>query len=218
MGPVTLSQVMEAFANLGGEANWRDAFDELHQIRGQDYSHYLNWMNYETTAFQLVQEHTRGYRKYRGPAKFDKLGRRRFRLLNQSSVSVPPLAPEPQRTPIAADLEEPSVSEWAIQEVYRVLRDTAVARRVKEAAGYRCQVCGETLTLANGSLYAEAHHVRPLGSPHNGPDDEDNIVCVCPNHHALLDYNSLGLTPEDFPQVRAEYLEYHNSLVREAQA
>jgi hypothetical protein len=36
--------------------------------------------------------------------------------------------------------------------------------------------------------------------------------------NALLDYKSLGLTPDAFPQVRAEYLEYHNSLVREAQA
>ncbi|NLU99268.1 hypothetical protein B6N13_14395 [Marinomonas sp. UCMA 3892] len=34
---------------------------------------------------------------------------------------------------------------------------------------------------------AEAAHIKPLGQPHNGPDVESNILCLCPNHHVLFD-------------------------------
>lgn len=43
-------------------------------------------------------------------------------------------------------------------------------------------------------LYAEAAHVRPLGSPHNGPDTPDNILCLCPNHHVLFDHGGAGIS------------------------
>lgn len=35
--------------------------------------------------------------------------------------------------------------------------------------------------------YAEAAHINPLGKPHNGPDVEGNILCLCPNHHVMFD-------------------------------
>ncbi len=35
---------------------------------------------------------------------------------------------------------------------------------------------------------------RPLGSPHNGPDAPDNILCLCPNHHALFDHGGAGIS------------------------
>lgn len=35
--------------------------------------------------------------------------------------------------------------------------------------------------------YAEAAHIRALGSPHNGPDVIENVLCLCPNHHVLFD-------------------------------
>jgi putative restriction endonuclease len=51
--------------------------------------------------------------------------------------------------------------------------------------------------------YAEAAHVRPLGAPHNGPDTPDNILCLCPNHHVLLDYGGVALA-EDLTVLGAE--------------
>jgi HNH endonuclease len=101
---------------------------------------------------------------------------------------------------------------------YRILRDTTKAVYVKELHNFRCQVCGRTIRLANGKRYAEAHHIRPLGKPHNGPDVVGNILCVCPNHHAELDFvaaaiaiSSLRLprTPREH-KLNPEYIEYHN--------
>jgi len=40
---------------------------------------------------------------------------------------------------------------------------------------------------------AEVVGMEPLGTPHNGPDVYENIVCVCPNHHVLLDYGVIPL-------------------------
>ena len=70
--------------------------------------------------------------------------------------------------------------------VLRIVRDTRIAKKVKEKHGFKCQVCSLALETKAG-LYAEAAHIRPLGSPHNGPDIEANLLCLCPNHHVLFD-------------------------------
>jgi putative restriction endonuclease len=103
----------------------------------------------------------------------------------------------------------------------RIVRDTEKSRRVKEAYDYTCQVCGTRLDTPAGP-YAEGAHVKPLGIPHNGPDDESNILCLCPNHHILLDAGAITLTDEfrvlGVPgelklllkhNLRAEYVQYH---------
>jgi putative restriction endonuclease len=74
----------------------------------------------------------------------------------------------------------------------RIVRDTAVTRRVKALHEHRCQVCGIQLLGAAGP-YAEAAHIRPLGAPHHGPDVLENVLCLCPNHHVLFDLGSFGV-------------------------
>lgn len=74
----------------------------------------------------------------------------------------------------------------------RVVRDTAVTRRVKEIHECRCQMCGERVETPTGP-YAEAAHVRPLGRPHDGPDVRANVLCLCPNHHAAFDLYGIGI-------------------------
>ena len=73
--------------------------------------------------------------------------------------------------------------------------------RIKELYDHRCQMCGTRLEGLAGP-YAEAAHVRPLGSPHNGPDTLDNILCLCPNHHVLFDHGGVGVA-EDLTLVGA---------------
>jgi len=80
-----------------------------------------------------------------------------------------------QSTPFAADINEPEITEKHLVTTYRVLRDTALARRIKADNNYKCQICGERILLNKDNPYAEAHHIKPLGSPHNGPDHPGNI-------------------------------------------
>ncbi len=120
-------------------------------------------------------------------------------------------------TPQATDMpHEPPGRSAAI--IYRILRDTELARRIKEMHQYRCQICGHFILLPEGFRYAEAHHIQPLGHPHNGPDSIGNILCLCPNHHAELDYGvvSISLSSlrqfEDHP-VDSKFVDYHNCKI-----
>jgi hypothetical protein len=127
-------------------------------------------------------------------------------------------------TPRAADFEEPEGPDRVPSHGYRILRDTATASAIKELHCHRCQVCNRAaLRLADGRPYAEAHHLKPLGSPHDGPDVAGNIICVCPNCHALLDYFAIPLDPFRLGsaaehRVEQEYVQYHNSHHNEARA
>ncbi|AZF01811.1 hypothetical protein C4J95_4380 [Pseudomonas orientalis] len=122
-------------------------------------------------------------------------------------------APQP---PLAVDIDAPP--DRAEVTTYRIIRDTLLARKVKQLHNYQCQLCDHTIVLPDGSRYAEAHHVQPLGTPHNGPDVLENIVCVCPNHHAELDYGARSLNHVDLHSVEghsvgSRYLSYHNTNV-----
>ncbi|MFD6151258.1 HNH endonuclease [Streptomyces sp. NPDC060243] len=68
----------------------------------------------------------------------------------------------------------------------RIIRNSAYAQQVKELHGGRCQVCGTQLEHG-GRSFVQAAHIRGLGAPHNGPDVLGNLLCLCPNDHALFD-------------------------------
>lgn len=68
----------------------------------------------------------------------------------------------------------------------RIIRDTAIALDIKKLYNFKCQVCGTCIDTKNGK-YAEGAHIRPLGKPHNGEDNPDNVICLCPNHHVMFD-------------------------------
>ena len=100
----------------------------------------------------------------------------------------------------------------------RVERNTALAKWLKEIHNYECQICGMTILLPHGKRYAEVHHLRPLGEPHNGPDIPENMIVVCPNHHVMCDYGAIKLSADELrthPQhkVGREFVQYHNSKI-----
>lgn len=106
----------------------------------------------------------------------------------------------------------------ASTEIYRILRDTALARNVKEKHNYVCQVCDLVpIQLPNGNFYAEAHHLIPLGK-HGGLDVEGNIICVCPNCHAKLDFGVIKLQIRKLQthknhRVEEKFVQYHNKEI-----
>ncbi|MEV0593281.1 HNH endonuclease, partial [Nonomuraea cavernae] len=77
----------------------------------------------------------------------------------------------------------------------RVIRDSALAHQIKDLHGHHCQICGTRLRLPHSS-YAEGAHIRPIGKPHNGPDEPGNILCLCPNDHVLFDRGGITITDD----------------------
>ncbi len=114
----------------------------------------------------------------------------------------------------ASDTDITSAAERVTTTVCRIVRDTAIARELKLLHRDICQICGETIKLLDGT-YSEAHHIRPLGSPHNGGDTRDNIVVVCPSCHVRLDYFSIELPPgfldASLHAISKANLDYHNA-------
>jgi len=116
-------------------------------------------------------------------------------------------------TPEAIDLDEPPPT--ISTTISRKVRDSRLSREVKRLHGYQCQICGETLVLADGSTYAEGHNIQPLGK-HEGRDKKANLLCLCPNHHALCDFGAIRLDLAKLRQVEGhkigrEFIDYHNT-------
>lgn len=138
----------------------------------------------------------------------------RFRLVKIPDKVVPgQLVAEEPAGYYAAERQQVRVS--------RIVRDTEQARKIKALYDYRCQMCETRLECPAGP-YAEAAHIRPLGTPHDGPDTADNILCLCPNHHVLFDNGAISvaedlsliggfgnLTAHRDHHINQDYLAYH---------
>jgi hypothetical protein len=99
--------------------------------------------------------------------------------------------------------------------VQRQRRDSRVVFELKHLYDFRCQVCSVSIPMGRGrGFYCEAHHIRPLGIPHNGADSSDNILIVCPNHHKTLDYGAMMIDLSRLVLLKHEISEanirYHN--------
>ena len=72
-----------------------------------------------------------------------------------------------------------------------IVRNRKFANYVKVQAKFICQVCGrEPFIQANGTPYAEADHIMPLGGNTKGLDSPDNMRCLCAQCHAVLTHGS----------------------------
>jgi putative restriction endonuclease len=145
----------------------------------------------------------------------------RYRLRKEGSSPTPQLPPsQVHEDRESYGGEKPGRLQLTIS---RIIRNTAVAAKVKQMHNYTCQVCGERL-MTPGGPYAEAAHIKPLGQPHNGPDTADNILCLCPNHHLLFDTGALTIDDDmTVTQTRSplrtvkghtinlEYVRYHRA-------
>ncbi|WP_203659384.1 YDG/SRA domain-containing protein [Streptomyces sp. SID14446] len=87
--------------------------------------------------------------------------------------------------------------------IQRLVRDAAVARNVKALHDGECQACGLRLVGPDERPYSEGAHIRPLGQPHNGPDVEPNVLCLCPNCHVRLDIGAIVIDDDWSIIVRA---------------
>ena len=60
---------------------------------------------------------------------------------------------------------------------------------------YKCQVCETKLDVPSGDPISIGAHIKGVGRPSNGPDVVENMLCLCPNHHAQFDRYSFYIDP-----------------------
>jgi hypothetical protein len=208
-GSLTLEELVEAFGALGGEADWGDIRNQIAVARQHSIKPYKTKVSYEGSLLQLLYQRCDGFRKYKGDAKFEKVGDSRYRLLDfdvQSRVSREAKPPE------LGNLEDVVRRS---RERNEFKRNPKLVVRIKTMYGSQCQLCGTTLLLPSGEIYAEAHHVCGLGD--RGPDDLSNMLCVCPNCHALLDLKAIQIERATLKVIAGhalgqKFLDHHNAL------
>lgn len=138
------------------------------------------------------------------------------------SYSLVKQKPEtPTRESIASDISEPASRTEA--RVNRIIRDTSLIQRLKRLHNGQCQRCNFRLDLPDGSAYSEGHHLKPLGEPHNGPDVPENVLILCPNCHALLDFAAAHIDMDDLRihphhPIGQQFVSYHNVYVKKKYA
>jgi hypothetical protein len=130
----------------------------------------------------------------------------------------------------APDVRQPKRTDAQIS---RIIRNSSMIRDLKERYDFRCQVCDEVRQRGSSKLYAEGHHLHPLGDDTPGPDTESNVLVLCPNHHADFDYGRIQIDPDSLEishayeegtdgrmltvcndhEVYRDHIEYHNQNI-----
>lgn len=198
--------IVKALQNLGGVASYEDIYSEISKLRNDLPK---TWKAVIRRRVQDLSSDSDGFKN----------GQDLFYSVNGLGAGMWGLRSQLNYTPKAVDLplgtEEP---EREYTTTYRVLRDTNLARKLKLLHNNCCQVCDLKIQLPNGKFYSEAHHIIPLGKPHNGPDNPENIIVLCPNHHVMCDYGALELNLNAIKQVSGHIMskksiEYHNGII-----
>lgn len=172
----------------------------LQDLRDAGQIEFLGQGNYKLLAAEVPSDRT-ATSEVVGPSELGKVH-------NKAPIEHP--TPE-----LACDIGDPGPAERALMTVSRIIRDSRIVQQLKAIYEYRCQICSLTIELPRGrGLYCEAHHIRPLGQPHKGGDNLANLIVVCPNHHAMLDFGAMALALKDLQitrhQIDQSNVDYHN--------
>jgi hypothetical protein len=174
-----VDEIINAVEVLGGVAQYSDIYEYIEANTTRNLSEH-----WQASVRAIIEDHS-------SDAQF-RTGVDLFYSASGIGNGVWGLRSKIMPSPVAVDIVDPEPPIKNKLEVYRVLRDTFLCRQLKQLYNYSCQICGKTINIGD-SLYAEAHHIQPLGGPHHGPDISENIIITCPNHHVEFDYGVIAI-------------------------
>lgn len=98
---------------------------------------------------------------------------------------------------------EPKVLKNITEEklVRLVKRYRNIVNKKKMECGCRCQICGLTFLMDNGSYYCEAHHLIPISE--DGSQGSENVIILCANHHRMFHYakNNISIREQNGERI-----------------
>lgn len=204
--PTWKESIVVALRNLGGVAPLRDIYQETQRLRGGEINPVFT-----ASIRKTIEDHSSDSENFR--SNRDDL----FFSAKGLGAGIWGLREKQILTPHADDIHNPP--DRILTDVYRILRDTALARSLKQLYKDECQICGITIHLPGGTRYSEAHHIKALGAPHNGPDIAENIMVLCPNHHAMLDFHAMSIVYSTLRihkshKIDLAFINYHNAQIK----
>lgn len=197
--------VQQALEDLGGTARLREIYAAVRRIRPGPLP-----KSFEAIIRKTLEHHSSDSDNFNGTDDV-------FFSANGIRGGVWGLRGFSPAPPLAVDLNVEGPDRVNV-EIYRIIRDTKMIRTIKQLHRNRCQLCGMAVELGAGITYSEGHHIKPLGSQHEGPDISENILILCPNHHAQCDFGAIRLSLSSIRlhpdhAVSSEFIDYHNRHV-----
>jgi hypothetical protein len=103
-----------------------------------------------------------------------------------------------ERKAVISGVPVPSDAETRRREttIQQIIRRTDNRRFLQQTYGGCCQVSGVKLTMPDGSFSTDCAHIRPLGVPHSGRDNVDNMLSLSPTVHRLFDRGCIRIDPD----------------------
>lgn len=193
-----VEEIVEAMTELGGTVRYQQLYDKILERNIMDFEANRNW---KAAIRQNIEFHSSDSAVFK-PAKGDffysvqGIGKGEWGL--RSFIRQ---TPTPVDNKDLTDSKPPPVPQTQ-QTIYRYLRDTKLARELKASYQNRCQLCSVQIIVAGLDTYSEAHHIQPLGK--GGPDVKENLIVLCPNHHAEFDYGGIAIDPETSTVIHAD--------------
>lgn len=179
-----LEEIINAFSNIQQEAvPYKTLYNHIERHSGRDLP--AAW---KEIIRRTIQQNSSASKAYSGKNDI-------FSSVNGIGKGIWQLKNRIKETRKASDLNEPvdySNPSRVWTQTYRILRDTNLSRSLKVLYDNTCQICGHRI-CTDIFKYSEAHHIKPLGNPHNGPDTLDNLLVLCPNHHVEFDYGLIAI-------------------------
>ena len=83
--------------------------------------------------------------------------------------------------------------------IIAIVRNTTLAKLVKERSNYICQICGKKPFETRNWFYAEVHHLKELA--YWGADISSNMLCLCADCHRKFHYWNEWVTEELFKKL-----------------
>jgi hypothetical protein len=80
--------------------------------------------------------------------------------------------------------------------IQQIIRRGENRRFLQTIYAGQCQLSGVRLVMPDGLFSIDCAHIRPLGAPHSGPDDVNNMLSLSPTMHRLFDRGCVRIDPE----------------------
>ncbi|MGM9533777.1 MAG: HNH endonuclease [Intestinibacter sp.] len=194
-----LEYVIKAFENLGGIASYKQLYEEIILIRNEEFSD-----TWKATVRATIERNSSDSSAYGGKNDIfysvDGLGNGIWGLREYT-------------------LKENEETYRVNQNIKRIIRDTKIIKELKALHDNTCQICSCKIKIDKNKYYSEGHHIKPLGSPHNGPDIKENIIVLCPNCHVkfdngMIDISKLKISENKYHKIDNQYITYYNEHIK----
>lgn len=212
MASIGVEELIHAFIELNGEAEWNDIQILVTKNRGPNpfSPTYQDKDSYYKTMRQVLQQHCdrspgKRFKKFKGPAYFKQINRTRFKLIYTPLNFITPVFTDnlyPESIPNKHDYITGATNQILIN-AYE--RDTKARKECIDHYGMECSVCGLDFEKQYGQIgkgFIHVHHLKPLSTGEVYQlNPITDLIPVCPNCHSMLHRENPPITIERLKDV-----------------